>query len=246
LELLNLDFLKYTFVFPADLITIIWILVLINALNWMCGIDGLGESITAITSLALVFIAFETGNPAIAMMSVILLGSVLGFLPFNFPPSKILGGTAGDTNFGFLLSTLAIMSSAKLSTTLLLLSIPVLDMIYVLVRRIFEHKVANPIKLMGISGSIHLHHRLINFGFTKKHTLYMEISLFAIFALIALFFEGVGNDIFYIHIVLISLFSIFIFLSFIVKINEKRRKKRKEIKRGKVVRDVSPEERYRY
>lgn len=234
------------FVFPADLVTILWIIVLINAVNWMCGIDALGENIATITSVALVLIGMKTGNSEVAIVAAILAGSVLGFIPYNFPPSKILGGTVGDVNFGYLLSTLAILSEAKLSTSILLLIIPLADMVYVLIRRIIEHKVMNPLKLLGISGRIHLHHRILNVGFSKKHTLYIEMSIFIILTTIALYFEQIGRTYPYIHIIIISILSLFIISSYIRQFAISRRTVKKVERRAKIVKDLSPEERYKY
>lgn len=245
-ELLTIFDNTFKIILPGDIFTMIWILVLINAVNWMCGIDALGESISIIMSIALVLIGVKTGNSEIAITSAILAGSIIGFLPYNFPPSKILGGTIGDVNFGYLLSTLAIMSEAKLSTTLLLLCIPILDMIYVLFRRILEHKVINPIKLLGISGRIHLHHRILNTGFDPKYTLYIEISFFIILTVIALYFENIGIDRPYIHIIIISLLSTFVIISYLRKFMSNSKKKRIQTKKAKVVRKLTPEEKYKY
>ncbi len=245
-ELFSIGNFAYTFVFPADLITIFWIVALINAVNWMCGIDALGESITIITALAIAFISVETGNTTVALLAFILVGSVAGFFPYNFPPSKILGGTIADANYGFLLSTLAILSEAKMTTSLLLLVIPILDMVYVLLRRIMENKVYNPLKLLSISGSIHLHHRLMRYGFGKKTTLYLEIAFFSILAIIAVLFESVGQNFFYIHLIIIGLLFVFVLMQIISLRKEKEQEKKKKKPVARIIKDLSPEEKYKY
>lgn len=245
-EIFHLGSFIYTFIFPADLITIFWIVALINAVNWMCGIDALGESITIITGIAIALISVETGNMQVAFLAFILVGSVAGFFPYNFPPSKILGGTIADANYGFLLSTLAIVSDAKLTTSLLLLIIPILDMVYVLLRRIVENKVYNPLKLLSISGSIHLHHRLIRYGFTKKTTLYLEIEFFTILAILAILFENVGKDYFYVHFIIIGLLSISIFMQILALKKKKALEKKKRKPVARIIKDLSPEEKYMY
>ena len=246
--------LVFIFSFPSSIVTVIWIVTIINAFNWMCGIDALGESIAVIISIAIGIISIETTNhPEIAIIMFILAGSILGFIPYNFPPSKILGGSISDFNLGFLLATMSILSEAKLSTSVVLLIIPIFDMLYVLIKRMIKHRILNPIRLLGISGNIHLHHRIINYGLTKKATLYVEIFLFSTITLIALLLEEVGKryseQYYYIYLIIITiLVTTLLSILFWYKKNRSIKEKKKKIlpKRAEIIKDIPPEERYKY
>jgi|GEM_PF-393666 len=253
---LNLDSFEIPLLFdlklimPGDIFTILWIVSLINAFNWVCGIDALGESVSTITAITIGFISVNHAAPqaAVALMCFILAGAIIGFIPYNFPKAKILSGTIGDINFGFLLSSLAILSKAKFSTTFLLLILPIVDMIYVLLRRIIEFKTINPLKLIAISGRIHLHHRLIDMGFSIKMTLYFEITLFFIFALMAFYFEDIGTetDLIWLFALTVIIMLIFSLSTFIHNRLQYWKKKKLKVKRGKIIKNLPPEEKYKY
>lgn len=243
--------LVHTYIFPADFITIFWIVGMINAVNWMCGIDALGESISIIAAITIGLIAMRIGYPQITMVAFILAGCVLGFVPYNFPPSKIFSGSAGDYNFGFLLATLSIFDrdsndGAKLAITIMLLIIPIVDMIYVLINRFITYKVFNPLKLLSISGRIHLHHRIIDMGFTMKQTLYFEITFFLIFALITYYISGFRFDLLIVFAIMVAVLVIFAIIAFINKGIQKKKEAAKKVPQAKIIEAVAPEERYKY
>lgn len=186
LNIFRLDlWMGYGIDLPGDLITAFWIVLITNALNWVNGSDGLAEGISAITATGLMFVSIDSGNNFTAVLSAIFLGSMLGFLPFNIPPAKIFSGAGGPT-YGFILGSLAILSGAKLSTAILLLALPILDMSYVIFNRIKTHKTLNPIKLMNISDKSHFHHRLISMGFNAKQVALIEYTIVAVASTIAI------------------------------------------------------------
>ncbi|KXK26149.1 MAG: putative undecaprenyl-phosphate N-acetylglucosaminyl 1-phosphate transferase [candidate division WS6 bacterium OLB20] len=195
---LNLGSFVYNMTLPADIITILWIVTLVNALNWVCGIDALGEGMTIIAAVTMTILSVRFGANELALIPFLLGFGVLGFLPYNYPPSKIIGGTAGH-GYGFVLAVLSILIAAqsgsggngpKLTTAIIILSIPLIDMIWVLINRMRNHKTVNILKLFSISGREHLHHRLMDAGFSAKQTLYIETSAMAIIALVAFQFGG--------------------------------------------------------
>lgn len=171
---------------PADLITAFWIVLVTNAMNWVNGSDGLAEGVSAIASLAMMFIAVELGEPEVAILAAVFTGSMLGFLPFNFYPAKIFSG-GGAPAYGFIIATLAILGSSKFATALIVLAIPLADMIWVLGNRVIKHKTINIFKLFSISDKTHLHHRLYDLGLNVKQVAYVEYIFVGIFATIALF-----------------------------------------------------------
>jgi len=185
--------LEYMFVFPADIITFFWIMTMINAVNWVCGIDALGELLTAIAAITTTMLSMKFGNPELAIISVTLAAGILGYVPYNFPPSKIIGGTAGHTSFGYLISVLAILSGAKITTGIILLIIPLVDMMWVMFYRIKTHTNLPLFKRPFVSGKVHLHHRLMDAGYSQKQVLLIEGIGMGVVAILAIYFGGFAN-----------------------------------------------------
>lgn len=129
----------------AIIISIFWIMILINAINWVDGIDGLSSGIVTIAAGTMAILNLQQGNLEVALLAIILAGSTAGYIPWNFPPNKgtFVGGTA--TIFGFLLGVISILGSTKSASSVLVLLIPIIDMIWVLVGRIHKHEIANPL-----------------------------------------------------------------------------------------------------
>jgi len=185
--------LEYMFVFPADIITFFWIMTMINAVNWVCGIDALGELLTVIAAITTTMLSVRFGNPELAIISAVLAAGILGYVPYNFPPAKIIGGTAGHTSFGYLISVLAMLSGAKITTGIILLIIPLVDMIWVIFYRIRKHSNLPLFKRPFISGKVHLHHRLMDAGYSQKQVLLIEGMSMGAVSILAIYFGGFGN-----------------------------------------------------
>jgi UDP-GlcNAc:undecaprenyl-phosphate GlcNAc-1-phosphate transferase len=151
----------------ADGLALLWIVWLINSLNWSKGIGGQLSGISAIAALTLAGTAlmFTAGNPAqytTAALCFILAGCALGFLPFNFPPEKQLPGYGASSFLGLMLAVLSMLSGAKLAAAILVLGIPTIDGIITIVRRAAVGK--SPIW----GDSNHLYHKLLNLGLSKR------------------------------------------------------------------------------
>jgi UDP-GlcNAc:undecaprenyl-phosphate GlcNAc-1-phosphate transferase len=241
----------YNFVFPADLFTIFWIVTIINALNWVFGIDALGEGITIITAITIMFIAVKTGRPELAILPASLAASLLGYFPYNFPPSKIISGTIGTSSYGYLVAVLATISGAKISTAILLLTLPLFDMFWVIIYRLTHFKNVPLLKRPFQKGRIHLHHRLMNAGYTIKETVVIETSGMAVIAVLAYYLAGFGA----------KLLSVSIFMAIIAVIASitvltsrkkraqdrlKRIRAKKDVPPPTIEKDIPPEERYAY
>ncbi|GAI45989.1 unnamed protein product, partial [marine sediment metagenome] len=150
----------FTVVFWADLVSFLWLILIINVINWLDGLDGLAAGISAIAALALLILSLLTGvqQPLTALIAAILAGSILGFLPYNFNPASVFMGDSGSQFLGFMLGILAIICGGKLATAGLVLGLPILDGLWVISRRIFSgHSPFLPDKK-------HLHHRLLALG----------------------------------------------------------------------------------
>src|SRR5512133_753817 len=135
------------------LLSIIWVVGLTNAMNFIDGMDGLATGVSAIISLFLGLVAFQTDQPFMGWIAIAMLGSCLGFLPFNFSPGRpasIFLGDAGSTFFGFVLASLAIKAAwadnnpiVSFATPILIFWILIYDMAYITVERIISGKVKN-------------------------------------------------------------------------------------------------------
>lgn len=238
--------LTYNFLFPADIITILWILLVTNALSWVCGIDALGESMTFIASIIFGALSMKLGNPEYTMIFFVFAGAVFGFIPFNFPRAKIFGGTVGHLIYGFFLSTMAIQSQTKLVSATMILTLPLLDMLWVLIGRLRHNKLRSPLQLLSISDKTHLHHRLMDLGFDVKATLYLELAIFSVFSLAAFYLGGFSFD----FIILSTgiVLSLLLFNLINILYNRNWNRKIKPISRPKkaIERETPPEEKYAY
>ena len=189
------------------LLTFLWIIGITNAMNFFDGMDGLATGMGIIASFFFSLVAIQSGQLYMMYLSVALLGSCLGFLPYNFKPrgaASIFLGDAGSTFIGFTLGGLAILGEwaannpvKALSTPLLILGVLVFDMIYVTGSRIASGRVKNFREWIGYVGRDHLHHRLENLGLSKKQSVLFIYCLMGILGLGALLLKLGGTmDIF--------------------------------------------------
>ena len=164
------------------LLTLLWIVGITNAMNFFDGMDGLATGLGAILSFFLGVVAFQTGQPFLGWVSVAMVGSCLGFLPYNFRSKKsasIFLGDGGSTLIGYVLACLAAYGDwsennriVSLASPLLIFWILIFDMVYITVDRILRGKVLNLREWLEYVGRDHLHHRLsVVLGGAKKTVL---------------------------------------------------------------------------
>lgn len=121
-------------------ITIVWIVAITNAVNFIDGLDGLAVGVSAISAATLLVIALLVAESNIAIVVAALLGACLGFLPYNFNPAKIFMGDTGSTFLGFILASLSIQGMFKLyaiisfAVPFLMLGIPIFDICFAIIR----------------------------------------------------------------------------------------------------------------
>lgn len=165
-------------------LTIIWIVGLTNSMNFIDGMDGLATGVSAIISLFLGLVAFQTSQPFMGWIAIAMLGSCLGFLPFNFSMHKrasIFLGDAGSTFAGFVLSALAIKAEwadnnpiVSFATPILIFWVLIYDMAYISVERVISGKVKSFKDWIDYVGTDHIHHRLLAvFGDRRKTVLFI-------------------------------------------------------------------------
>lgn len=179
--------LKIQFVLWANLVTIFWIVLLINTMNFLDGLDGLAGGVSAIAGLVIFFLSLSLGQTASALLAIIFSGCVLGFIPWNFNPAKIFMGDSGSMFLGFMLGVLSVISGGKVATAFLVLGIPVLDVGWVAFRRLMSGQ--SPFQ----ADKYHLHHRLITAGLTQRQAVIMLYLVSAIFGVVAIFSQTEGK-----------------------------------------------------
>lgn len=188
----------------ADLIAIVWLSWIMNMVNWSKGVDGQLPGFVAIAAfflgmLAQRFTAHDISVQSVAFFSFIVAGAFLGFLPFNFYPQKIMPGYGGGALAGFLLGILSILSFGKLGTAILILSVPMVDAIYTMARRIKNKK--SPFR----ADWGHLHHRLIEIGWGKRRIAVFYWLVTLILGVASLFLKGIEKLIVFATIAIILL-----------------------------------------
>lgn len=175
----------YTITFWSDVFTIVWLIVIMNVVNWLDGLDGLAAGVTGISAIVLFILSLILGNNmATAILAIILAGSIIGFLPWNWSPAKIFMGSAGSYLIGYILGVLAIISGGKLATAIIVLGLPIFDALWVVIRRLLSKK--SPF----YSDRRHLHHRLIDAGFSVKKTVGILYLIALVFGLLAIIDTG--------------------------------------------------------
>jgi len=165
-------------------LTVLWVVGITNAMNFFDGMDGLATGLGAILSFFLGIVAFQTAQPFLGWIAVAMMGSCLGFLPYNFRSKRsasIFLGDGGSTFIGFLLACLAVYGDWSESNPIVALASPVLifwvlifDMAHITVDRIVTGKVLSFKEWIEYVGKDHLHHRLSSvLGGPKKAVLFI-------------------------------------------------------------------------
>lgn len=156
-------------------ITLIWIAGMVNAINWIDGLDGLASGVSAISALITVGICLFLGEPSVALLAMCLVGSLCGFLVYNFNPACIFMGDGGSYFIGFMLAVISITGLVKGATAitipLIVLAVPIFDMTLVIISRLRRRK--SPFE----ADKSHLHHRLLKVGLPHRLTVLFIYAL---------------------------------------------------------------------
>jgi UDP-GlcNAc:undecaprenyl-phosphate GlcNAc-1-phosphate transferase len=209
---LTIDILTIPFVGTYDLgwttypITIFWIVAITNAINLIDGLDGLSAGISVISIATIAVMAGFADKILILTLSMILLGSIIGFLFYNFHPAKIFMGDTGSLFLGYSISILSLLGLYK-SVTLfsfivpvIILGVPIFDTSFAIIRRIVNKR---PISAPDKS---HLHHRLLALGLSHRNTVLVIYGIGIIFSISAIIFSAstLWGSIFIVAVLLIA------------------------------------------
>jgi len=178
--LLNLGFLSLPFTF-------LWIVGMANAINFIDGLDGLAAGVSGISAVTLGVVALLTGRYDAAVLAFTLAAAAFAFLPFNFSEkNKIFMGDSGSNFLGYSLAVISILGMVKVAAVfsmlipILILAIPIFDTVFAVVRRLLAGK--SPFQ----PDSLHLHHRIMNKGYTHKQTTFIIYGVNIILGIVAI------------------------------------------------------------
>ena len=172
------------------ILTIGWIVGVTNAINLIDGLDGLSAGISVISAVSLLIIFVLNGSPLISILLITALaGALVGFLPFNFAPAKTFIGDTGSNFLGYCLSIISILGIAKTYTAivivapLIVLALPLVDTVFAIFRRLIHGK---SLKAIIEPDAGHLHHKMLQKGFTQKQAVLILYGLSATFGMFAI------------------------------------------------------------
>ncbi|MCJ7792648.1 MAG: undecaprenyl/decaprenyl-phosphate alpha-N-acetylglucosaminyl 1-phosphate transferase [Candidatus Marinimicrobia bacterium] len=211
----------------ADLFALLWIVGLSNIVDWAKGFDGQLPGIVVIAGLTIALLALKFSADItqwpVAILASITAGAYLGFLPFNFYPQKIMPGYGGGILAGFMLAVLAILSTTKVGTAIVVLGVPIIDALYSITRRLLTKR--SPV--WGDRG--HLHHKLLDewrWGKRRAALFFWTITAFLGALALGLNSQGKFYTIIMLGVLIGGLFLWFNFLSifFIPPDRDKRSK----------------------
>lgn len=203
-------------------ITIFWVVGMTNAMNLIDGLDGLSGGISAITAVCMFTIALMNGDTLGAFVAVVLAGSVLGFLPYNLFPARIFIGDSGAPLLGFILAAVSISGSYKMTATIsitvpiFVMAVPLFDTASSIIRRVARGQ--SPMQ----ADRQHLHHKLVDLGFSQKEAVLILYALCMAFGVLAIIMTGVG-PVAAVGVFLVLAAALSIFLIYSYRANAKKR-----------------------
>ena len=190
-------------------LTIFWIIGIINAFNLIDGMDGLSSGITLFSSLTLAMLAIANEYLPTALVALALAGAVTGFLIYNFNPARIFMGDSGSMFIGYILAVLSLRSQSKahavvsIMVPIIAMGVPIIDTTLAFMRRILRHQ------SIFAADRQHIHHFLLSLGFNQRKTvliLYAVSVLFTILSMVMIFNKNVDT------FLIVIIFAIIVFV----------------------------------
>lgn len=166
-------------------LSILWVVGICNAVNLIDGLDGLASGVSSIAAVSIGVVAYVSGLIMVAALCIVFVGSILGFLKWNFHPATLFMGDCGSLFLGFVLAVFSLMGLSEGATLIalfvpiLILGIPVLDTLFAIIRRYRQHK---PI-LQADKG--HFHHQLLDMGLSHRDTVLFIYAITFLFGTMA-------------------------------------------------------------
>lgn len=173
--------------------TVFWIVGLTNTVNLIDGLDGLAAGVSTIASITIMLVALQEDVMIVALFTAALAGAALGFLRYNFNPAKIFMGDTGSMFLGFVLAGISVIGAVKCTATIALivpilaLGLPIMDTTFAIIRR---YRGGVPI-FKPDKG--HLHHRLLDLGFSQRQAVLLMYVISALLGLSAVALNEVSG-----------------------------------------------------
>lgn len=216
LTLKEVSFLGYKLYFSeffGNLISIVFIVGITNAINLIDGLDGLASGIGAIYFLTIAIIAFilnRLGGLDV-ILSLIMIGSTLGFLAHNFPPARIFMGDSGSLFLGFMISIIALLgykvtTFTSLIVPILILAIPIFDTIFAILRRLLKGQ------NIAEADKEHFHHQLLKMKYSPVASILIIYAIDIAFATVSIFYSLGDNQIAIAVYIILMILLLFIVL----------------------------------
>ena len=172
-------------------LTLFWYVAMMNAINFIDGLDGLLSGVAAISCASIFVISLVHGDPVVALIAASLAGAALGFLPYNFNPAKIILGDSGALFIGYVFATLSTIGAAKTSVAIgllvpiVVLALPILDTFFAIARRALSGK------RITEADRGHFHHQLIfRFGMNVRQAVLLIYAVCFVLGFAALLVSG--------------------------------------------------------
>lgn len=186
---LNLDFMVFGLVPASGIFIFLWMMGMMFTTKFLDGLDGLVAGIGLIAGLTLFALSLteHVNQPITASFAIVLVGALAGYLIYAFNPASIFLGEGGSTFIGFMLGVLSVILGGKIATALLVMGIPILDVAWVILQRLWSRQ--SPFR----GDRLHIHFKLIDLGFTQRQTALLLYALSAGFGFTAVFLQSMGK-----------------------------------------------------
>jgi len=172
----------------AAAFTVLWIVGMLNSINFIDGLDGLSSGVVFIAAVTLGLISLTLVSQVyVAVLCFALAGALLGFLRYNFHPATIFVGTSGVMFMGYTLAVLSIVGTAKIAVALLVLAVPIIDAFWIIVRRLVQRR--SPFS----PDRGHLHHRLLDVVLSHRQTVLLIYAICIGLGGLSLLLSGAGQ-----------------------------------------------------
>ena len=211
--LFSMGWHEVVFSWPGDVFVFLWLMGMMYTTKLLDGLDGLATGIGSIGALVVLLLASTAAyfQPDVAVFSSIVLGAFLGFLVWNLHPAKVFLGEGGALLIGFVLGSLAVLSGGKIATLLLVMGVPILDVAWVITRRLrSKSKVSK-------GDRQHLHHRLYDLGLNQRQVVFVYVFIAACFGVLTLFLSSLLKVLALLILVLLMLVGGYFLLIFDTK-----------------------------
>lgn len=171
------------FTVGADVFAFVWIMAMMYTTKILDGLDGLVSGLTAIAAGVLIALSLRPPvlQPDTATLSAIVAGAFFGFLIWNWSPARLFLGESGSVLAGFLLAVVSISAGGKIATTLLVMGLPALDLLWVTLRRLWRSP-----RTITIADRSHLHFQLLDAGMSPRHVVLLFWATAVVFGSIGL------------------------------------------------------------